>query len=312
MKFNEVTALALTASAIAQGAATAQSTYRDAVMASSPAGYWRLNETAGPAVNEVPGGLDGTPQGAISRNEPSAAPSLGGCARFNEGSITVPFHAGLTRGPEWTVELWMRRDPALTNFGFALSSGNDITTGSMKFVMRPAEPDCTLIMANGQFSNARWFPYTADQTLAWHHYAFVYSRSNDWCRMYVDGAIVDQKPIRVPFATNQNPLVMGRHDNGGSAPYWYRGWIDEVAVYQRALDPAEIRSHVCAAEIEDSVCCRADLNQDGSTNGGDLGILLGFWGTGAEIFPAADIDGNGLVDGNDLSLLLASWVHCPG
>lgn len=312
MKFDRPSVAAAVVTVAASQGALAQSAYRDAVMASSPSGYWRLEEAAGPAVNEVTGGLEGTPEGTISRSEPSAAPGLGGCARFDGGWITVPFHAGLARGPEWTVELWMRRDPALTTFGFALSSGNDLATGSMKFVMRPAEPCCSLIMANGQFADARWYAYGADQTLGWHHYAFVYSRSNDWCRMYVDGAIVDQQPIRVPFAANQNPLVIGRHDNGGSFPYWYRGWIDEVAVYQRALDPAEIRSHVCAAETEDSICCRADLNQDGSTNGGDLGILLGFWGTGAEVFPAADINGNGLVDGNDLSLLLASWVHCPG
>lgn len=93
---------------------------------------------------------------------------------------------------------------------------------------------------------------------------------------------------------------------------WLHGELAAGEDRRRALDPAEIRSHVCAAETEDSICCHADLNEDGSTNGGDLGILLGFWGTGAEIFPPADINGNGLVDGNDLSLLLASWVHCPG
>lgn len=292
--------------------AVAQSAYRDAVMASSPSGYWRFEESTGPVLNEVGTGLAGTPAGTIARTEASASAELGNAFRFSGGYVTVPFHQGIARGPEYTVELWMKRDPAQTTFGFALSSGNDITTGSMKFVMKPTEPDCTLIMANGQFANAKWYPYTAAQTLQWHHYAFVYSRSNDYCRMYVDGAIVDEKPIRVPFATNERPLVMGRHDNNGSFNYNYVGWIDEVAVYPRALDAAEIRSHVCAADIADSLCCRADLNQDGRTDGGDLGILLGFWGTGSEVFPAADINGSGLVEGGDLSLLLASWVHCQG
>ncbi len=53
--------------------------------------------------------------------------------------------------------------------------------------------------------------------------------------------------------------------------------------------------------------CPEDLNGDGVIDGGDLGLLLGAWGTDD---PAADIDGNGLVNGADLGLLLGSWGPC--
>ena len=47
----------------------------------------------------------------------------------------------------------------------------------------------------------------------------------------------------------------------------------------------------------------ADLNDDGTVDGQDLGILLGSWaGTGA-----ADLNGDGTVDGQDLGILLGSW-----
>ena len=312
MRTRTVVPAALAAVTLTVSSAFAQSAYRDAVLASAPTGYWRFEETSGPMLNEVSSGPAGAPEGTIDRSQPSASPELGNSLRFTFGSVTIPYYEGLAHETEYTVELWMRRDPSLTTFGFALSSGNDLANGSMKFVMRPTEPDCTLIMANGQFASVGWYPYQAAQTLEWHHYAFVYSRAGEYCRLFVDGVIVDQKPIRVPFATNTRPLVIGKHDNNGAYRYPYVGWIDEVAVFDRALDAAEIRSHVCAAEIADGICCRADLNKDGTTNGGDLGILLGFWGTGAELYPPSDIDGNGLVDGADLTLLLASWVHCPG
>lgn len=67
-----------------------------------------------------------------------------------------------------------------------------------------------------------------------------------------------------------------------------------------ADDDADGTADLC--EFEDLI---GDLDGDGSVNGQDLTILLGFWGT-AE--PQADIDGNGNVDGADLSALLANWT----
>jgi hypothetical protein len=48
----------------------------------------------------------------------------------------------------------------------------------------------------------------------------------------------------------------------------------------------------------------ADINRDGRVNGGDLGVLLGAWGTSS---PMADINVDGHVDGGDLGALLAAW-----
>ena len=55
-----------------------------------------------------------------------------------------------------------------------------------------------------------------------------------------------------------------------------------------------------------SVPCPTDLNEDGVTDGADLGLLLGEWdGNGA------DIDCDGTTDGADLGLLLGAWGPCP-
>jgi GH18 family chitinase len=55
--------------------------------------------------------------------------------------------------------------------------------------------------------------------------------------------------------------------------------------------------------------CPSDLNGDGSTDGSDLGVLLGAWGTGAQT--PADLNGDGSVDGVDLGALLGGWGACP-
>lgn len=48
----------------------------------------------------------------------------------------------------------------------------------------------------------------------------------------------------------------------------------------------------------------ADLDGDGTVGGGDLGILLGAWGSTNS---PADLDGDGVVGGGDLGILLGAW-----
>ena len=62
---------------------------------------------------------------------------------------------------------------------------------------------------------------------------------------------------------------------------------------------------------EGPTCHDIDLNLNGIIDGGDLGILLTFWGTVSPAFPRADINRDGLVNGADLEVVLSSWGPCP-
>ena len=46
-----------------------------------------------------------------------------------------------------------------------------------------------------------------------------------------------------------------------------------------------------------------DLDGDGAVDGGDLGLLLGAWGSAG-----ADLDGDGATSGSDLGILLGAWT----
>jgi hypothetical protein len=50
--------------------------------------------------------------------------------------------------------------------------------------------------------------------------------------------------------------------------------------------------------------CAADLNDDGTVDGVDLGLLLALWGDAGG---PADLNVDGVVDGSDLGLILAAW-----
>ncbi|MFO0872581.1 MAG: M12 family metallo-peptidase [Phycisphaerales bacterium] len=75
---------------------------------------------------------------------------------------------------------------------------------------------------------------------------------------------------------------------------------------------ADVDHDGIADACDDAIALLGDLDGDGDVDGGDLGLLLGGWGTCA---PSArlggpcvgDLDGNGSVDGADLGALLGAW-----
>ncbi|MBU3683742.1 MAG: hypothetical protein FGM39_06995 [Phycisphaerales bacterium] len=58
--------------------------------------------------------------------------------------------------------------------------------------------------------------------------------------------------------------------------------------------------------------CPGDIYEDGLVNGGDLGVLLAYWGptTSSPASQRCDLDGDGMVDGQDLGILLSAWGRC--
>ena len=60
--------------------------------------------------------------------------------------------------------------------------------------------------------------------------------------------------------------------------------------------------------------CPADITDDGTVDGGDLGVMLGAWGPCIEgcFGCLPDLDGDCFVDGADLGTLLGAWGRCQG
>ena len=55
--------------------------------------------------------------------------------------------------------------------------------------------------------------------------------------------------------------------------------------------------------------CHGDVNADGTVNGADISVLLGYWGQSGKNV-VGDITGDGIVNGADLAQLLGSWGPC--
>ncbi len=91
------------------------------------------------------------------------------------------------------------------------------------------------------------------------------------------------------------------------------GGIYEVLVFDEVLTAADLDA--IDAYLDDKYggggnACFGDLNDDGTVNGADFGVMLAEWGPCADC--GGDLNMDGEVSGADVGLLLSVWGECPG
>jgi hypothetical protein len=79
----------------------------------------------------------------------------------------------------------------------------------------------------------------------------------------------------------------------------------------RSLDNPNYGPMIDDVQLFEVETCPSDIDQNGRTDGIDLAIILGRWGTNPKDYPRADTNDDGTVDATDLSVVLAGWGKCP-
>ncbi len=92
---------------------------------------------------------------------------------------------------------------------------------------------------------------SALQVEAWNHLAFSYDGTN--LQLYVNGAPVATTAVGRVRRPGAHPLVFGRRPDGSGDGYPFRGVIDEVRLYDRALSPAQVRARHMRPEAAEAV-----------------------------------------------------------
>ncbi|WP_193611436.1 PKD domain-containing protein [Nocardioides lijunqiniae] len=233
--------------------AGSDSPYVEAVQASEPTHWWRLNEPSGTAAADSAGfrpvtttatGVTRAVPGAIT-NDPSNVAS-----RFNGATSTRAHTTTIDNPPDvFTLEAWFRTTSSTG--GKILGRGNRNDRNSSKAdrhlylnnagqVVFGVKPDQSrqVVTSPGAYRDG-----------SWHHAAA--SLSPDGMKLYVDGALVGQRGD----VTTAEHLARGYWRLGGdtlanwpTAPSsaFLDGDLDEVAVYKRALSAAEVAAHHAA------------------------------------------------------------------
>jgi hypothetical protein len=253
-----------------------EAAYAAEILAANPWGYWRFESLQGDKVtNEVAGRPALQLLGGV---ELQRSPGGNGWAHFNSGHLGQ----ALLMDGEWTpsraggyaIELWVQAEspspaalsPPTFGQGTALvgliARDDDQTEKHLAYLelagrsrRSPHEPCAVRFLDRwpaGVSHGANVFSRRNIVTSLWHH--VVGQKSGDTLELYVDGEQVGTSPTKLNaqdpdgVATTACRLLVGRLKQRSQPPCTneiraFEGRLDELAVYDRALAPEEIRRH---------------------------------------------------------------------
>lgn len=197
--------------------------YDAAVRASAPLGYWPLGVDASDAL----GTFDGAPAG-VTFGVPGPGDGLAAGFTWASGASVVMSPAPLYGSSDaLTIEWWSNpNDTAPWANGCVEWSDSPEVYGVMTFAGSP--------MRCAYWNEVNYFPDVPLDLGIWHHWALVWSSTDQRGRLYRDGWL---------YLDTDMPQVLGV---GG---YMLLGWsgfagdLAHVAVYSRALPAPEIGAH---------------------------------------------------------------------
>jgi len=142
---------------------------------------------------------------------------------------------------DFTIAMWFKT--SMPNEGTLYAEGN-VDGRGVRLRVEPGDGQIRGYVGEPGDSNivATDLPFNDGQ---WHHVAFV-ARGGNLTRIYVDGALRGETVDRYVSSDPTSAVgVIGRTgEPGSSSPYdHFEGFIDEVAVFDRALTAGQVRNH---------------------------------------------------------------------
>ncbi|MDI2130549.1 LamG-like jellyroll fold domain-containing protein [Yinghuangia seranimata] len=228
--------------------------YAAAVAATAPKGYWRLNDREGSTgVNAVAGGAAASYTDVRLGDAGAFAAGDDTAAEFNgRTSVTRLPDGSLGASGKFSVELWFRTETAGVLAGYATMPLADADVNTPGVPMMYVGTDGKL---RGMVWSTGPTPVTSANSVMdgrWHHAVLSVQGSGAAQTLYLDGAkvgsSVNQTVYVDPYVTVGSGLFNGTAWPAKPADVKgaIRGTIDEVAVYDKALDDAAVADHFTA------------------------------------------------------------------
>jgi hypothetical protein len=193
-------------------------------------GAWSFDEDAGTTAHDSSGGgHDATLLGEVTWS----AGHSGRALQFDGSTGQVDTGAPIldTTG-DYSVAAWARLD-SLGGFATAVSQDSD---GASEFFLQYSGADNRWAFST---ITTRALAPSPPRTGVWYHLVGVRDTAHNQLRLYVDGQLAGTAAY-CPGNTAAGHTVIGRAQYGGNQVDFFRGAIDEVHVYDRALTPEEV------------------------------------------------------------------------
>lgn len=222
-------------------------TYAAAVLAeSSLVSYWRLGETTGTQAGDSKGVNTGTYTGGFTLNQVSPVKDGNPSVALNgsSGYVNVPHHASLAITGDLTLEAWVFPTDYVNYNQVVAKTSAAGEAASYDLRLEIGGGRAQLSLGNGvavsTLSNSTINPPTG----AWSHVAVTVSGTT--VTFFLNGVSSAGGTNAAARADTGLPLRIGQRGDLNAATY-FKGSIDDVAVYNAALSPTRIAAHYAAA-----------------------------------------------------------------
>jgi len=206
--------------------------------------YWRLNEGSGTTAYDSVGDNDGT----LVNGPVWTTGIVDGALSFDgiDDYVVISHHNDLNiggNGKGFTAEAWIKTPNPNPSQQIIRKGGVD----AIRYEFKTWESGTLLRFICYPYGTS--YSVHVDATITaddgnWHHVAATKSASDNLLRIYFDGELAGTSTSTCPGTeASTAPLWIGTELNPEPNAYWFKGTIDEVAIYNRALALEEIQQH---------------------------------------------------------------------
>ncbi|MEU3170363.1 LamG-like jellyroll fold domain-containing protein [Streptosporangium sp. NPDC006930] len=224
------------------------SQYRSGVLDSDPYAYWRLGEASGTvATDQGAGQGDATYQGVGYAKPGALAGSTDTAVEFTTGSaLKLPANTVPHLGDQISVEAWFKTSQSGVLMAAGTQETSGIPWGPMLYVGTDGKLRGSLAAVAAPITSAG---VVNDNT--WHHVVLTVSGQNQ--TLFLDGTPVGTLSAAVSAWRQSATVGNGVADPATSpavptprAAFPFKGFIDEVAIYDKPLTATEVSAHHAA------------------------------------------------------------------
>lgn len=266
-------------------------TYADAVLQDSPVFYFNCNETSGSVLADASGnGHSGNLFAPYSLQAAAMSAATGTAVAFSGGRCEIPYNSSLKPAGDYSIELVCKFVDATYGMLFGIFNAAQPYNGPTVF------SNYRQSASNDTSSGYVTFRDSGDVSYAIEYKPNGGTYADNVCRHFLfvrRGLILELWENGAQVASKQLPDIRNVTDNptlyimGRPSLQMVTGTVDEVAMYNYALDPKRIALHAAAAANMARVAGSAKLDTGAKANV----VVARDWVTkklAAQIVPDAD------------------------
>jgi hypothetical protein len=226
--------------------------YPQVVLGDNPVAYWRLNETVDTVAHDSWGGHDGEyisvnqGQPGYSPNDPDTAAEFGTLSPSDSyvGNIQGIDFSTFANNATFSLEAWVNGE------GFPQANGAGIITfgyggGGEQFNLDTGNGGNFRLSIRDAFNFAHNANSSVAPNTSWQHVLGVCDEPNGLIHLYINGVESSNAAISGGIQAGTSPISIGSRESGFNSNFDlnFQGLIDEVAIYNYALTPAQVQNH---------------------------------------------------------------------